>query len=68
VNAYEKILSNLLFFLPKRNFVATERICSETECYTVIERLGAGAFGVVYSVEDYQGQKFALKSYKIRNL
>lgn len=43
---------------------AVEKICSETECYTVIETLGEGAFGTVYSVEDSQGHKFALKSLK----
>lgn len=39
-----------------------ETICSERDCYTILERLGAGAFGEVFSVENSEGEKFALKS------
>lgn len=43
---------------------ANLKICSSTECYTIIEKLGEGFFGNVYSVENSKGEKFALKSYK----
>lgn len=39
-----------------------ETICSPNDCYTIIERLGAGAFGEVFAVENSKGEKFALKS------
>lgn len=39
-------------------------ICSPTECYTIIQELGEGAFGKVYSVENSQGLPFAIKTYK----
>src|SRR5688572_16751552 len=41
-----------------------DEISSSTNCYTVIEELGEGAFGKVYSVENSSGKRFALKSYK----
>lgn len=41
-----------------------ETIVSPTNSYTILNELGAGAFGRVYEVEDSEGQKFALKSYK----
>jgi len=64
----KKIYLILCFFLLSAiQLEAVETICSENECYTVIEKLGEGAFGVVYSVEDSQGQKYALKSYRTRN-
>jgi hypothetical protein len=44
-----------------------QRICSPTECYTIIEKLGEGAFGEVYAVENSHGEQFALKSYKFHN-
>ena len=39
-------------------------IYSPTECYKVIKKLGQGAFGRVYAVEDSYGKLFALKCYK----
>lgn len=41
-----------------------EPICSEVECWDVIQILGEGAFGRVYAVESADGQKFAIKMYK----
>lgn len=38
--------------------------CSSSNCYTPIEVLGEGAFGIVYKVLDSQGKDFALKHYK----
>lgn len=38
-------------------------ICSPTECYKVLKKLGRGAFGAVYSVEDSTEKKFAIKRY-----
>lgn len=40
-------------------------ICSQTECYTVLGKLGEGAFGKVYEIQDSSGQHLALKAYKI---
>lgn len=39
-------------------------VCSSKECYTIINQLGEGAFGTVFSVENSQGEPFALKTYK----
>lgn len=39
-------------------------ICSPTECYTVIKKLGSGAFGEVFAVENSSGEQFALKRYR----
>lgn len=41
-----------------------EKIYSPDECYTVIKKLGEGAFGTVYAVENSKGEHFAIKSYK----
>lgn len=41
-----------------------DKIYSSTECYTIIKKLGEGAFGNVYEVEDSNGGRFALKSIK----
>ena len=41
-----------------------EMICSPNECYNVIKKLGEGAFGTVYAVENSKGERFAIKSYK----
>jgi hypothetical protein len=46
------------------NYSELTEICSQTECYTILKKLGEGAFGKVYAVEDSKGQQFALKSYK----
>jgi len=45
-------------------FQEGEIIPSPSEAYTILKRLGEGAFGVVYAVEDSSGGKFALKSYR----
>ena len=42
----------------------SDKIYSPTECYTILQILGEGAFGKVYAVEDSNGQKFALKWFK----
>lgn len=39
------------------------RICSPTECYTVIKKLGGGAFAEVFLVENSSRERFALKRY-----
>lgn len=44
---------------------ALDTIHSPNECYTVIDKLGEGVFGEVYAVENSQGEKFAIKCYKI---
>lgn len=41
---------------------------SPTNTYIVIDKLGEGVFGEVYSVESENGEKFALKSYKIKKI
>lgn len=38
-------------------------ICSPTECYTVIKKLGGGALGEVFAVQNSSGEQFALKRY-----
>ncbi|MBA2728998.1 MAG: protein kinase [Parachlamydiaceae bacterium] len=43
-----------------------QQICSPTECYTIVKKLGEGAFGEVFEVTDSQGNEFALKTYKSR--
>lgn len=71
----KKYLSILLFCLISFNnicfsneqefsLIESDRIYSPTECYTIIKQLGEGAFGKVYEVENTEGEKFALKSYK----
>lgn len=45
--------------------IALETINSPYESYTVIKKLGEGAYGEVYAVENSQGDKFAIKCYKI---
>ncbi len=54
-----------LFSLPAQEI--KNSICSPTECYTILDKLGEGVFGEVYSVLDSKGRQFALKSYKIQN-
>ena len=41
-----------------------DELCSSTDSYKVIKKLGRGLYGEVYAVENSQGQIFALKSYK----
>ncbi len=38
---------------------------SSNNSYTILKKLGEGAFGEVYSVESSDGQQFALKTYKL---
>lgn len=42
--------------------IENSKIYSSNECYTILKKLGEGAFGKVYEVEDSAGKKFALKS------
>lgn len=65
------LLFNIVFILncfagkhEKESSFVEKTICSPTECYTVLAELGEGAFGKVYAVENSQGERFALKSYK----
>lgn len=44
-----------------------ETILSPTNRYTVLEKLGSGALGEVFSVEDSQGNRFALKALKTQD-
>lgn len=54
------------FFLQTASCIAQEdTICSPQECYTVIKKLGEGAYGEVYAVENAKKEKFAIKCYKI---
>lgn len=41
-----------------------DKIYSASECYTIIKKIGEGAFGKVYEVESSKGERFALKSIK----
>lgn len=41
-----------------------DTIRSPTECYKIIKKLGEGAFGKVYAVENSSGMPFAIKTYK----
>lgn len=41
-----------------------QEICSPTECYVVIKKLGEGAFGEVFAVKDSQGELYAIKTFK----
>ncbi|WP_068470096.1 protein kinase domain-containing protein [Candidatus Protochlamydia phocaeensis] len=41
-----------------------EVIQSPTNSYTILKKLGEGAFGEVFAVENAKGEKFAIKSYK----
>lgn len=45
--------------------IVNEQICSPTECYNILAKLGEGAYGEVFAVENSQGEQFALKTYKI---
>jgi len=63
------ILFLLLCFISFARFCSAEqqkgdRICSSTECYQVIEKLGEGLFAEIYVAEDLNGKRFALKFYK----
>ena len=51
------------YFSSTEPFPDEEQIISPTDRYTVIKKLGAGAYGKVYAVENSKGEKFALKSY-----
>lgn len=44
---------------------SSEKICSPTECYSIVKQIGEGFFGKVYAVENSQGLPFAIKIYKI---
>lgn len=46
-------------FLPAQE----PRLCSSNNCYSIIEMVGEGAFSKVFSVENLQGEKLALKTY-----
>jgi hypothetical protein len=45
-------------------YTEQNEVYSPTERYTILKTLGEGLFGKVYLVEDPQGVKYALKSYK----
>ncbi len=65
---YNKVLFSLIivfcFSIKLAALEVSDTVCSETECYTVIKELGEGAFGKVFAVENAQGCRYALKSYK----
>lgn len=46
--------------------ISTEEVCSPTDCYTIVQKLGEGFFSQVYEVENPRKEKFALKVYKYR--
>ncbi|MCB1111795.1 MAG: protein kinase [Chlamydiales bacterium] len=56
------ILSFVLFFSVV--LAETTIVNSPTEHYTITKKIGEGAFGKVYAVENPEGEKFALKTYK----
>jgi serine/threonine protein kinase len=60
------ILFSLILFCSFKAFASEDpsSICSPNGCYTVIQKLGEGAFGKVYAVENTDGQSFAIKTYK----
>jgi len=39
-------------------------LCSEKECYTMVNELGEGAFGKVFAATNGEGFPFAIKAYK----
>lgn len=45
-----------------------ETICSPSQCYTIKEKLGAGAFGVVFQAENSEGEQFAIKVNKTNDI
>lgn len=67
MNFLSILLLSLVFFV-NTTVLKSEEIpstfCSSTECYVVVEKLGEGAFGEVFSVKNSQNVTFALKSYK----
>lgn len=67
----KKIITALLFlgcFCFNKPMDASESIpeflCSEKNCYTILDVLGEGAFGRVYSAKDSSGALYAIKCYK----
>lgn len=48
----------------KGNPAQPDKICSSTECYTILKVLGEGVFGKVYAVQSSAGKCYAIKSYK----
>ncbi len=49
-------------------FFGSDTINTSTGTYTIIKKLGEGAFGKVFKVQNDQGQTFAIKAYKKHNL
>lgn len=46
------------------NLSEFDQICSPTECYIILRKLGSGDYGEVFAVENSLGEQFALKSYR----
>lgn len=63
-----KIISTFLFCLFAVHVIAEgsipEVICSPKNTYTIIDLLGEGVFGKVYSAKDASGATYAIKCYK----
>jgi serine/threonine protein kinase len=55
----------VFFCLFLHSVAQADTICSPRECYTVIKKLGEGAYGEVFAVENSQGEPLAIKCYKI---
>jgi hypothetical protein len=76
MNSLLAFITSLLFFSPLiadeslssasyQSQGSPEKICSPSECYTIIQTLGEGVFGRVYSVIDSNGHSFAIKTHKL---